>query len=287
VRHETKRGGRDSGFALVVAVASLAVMALLALTIIEASRGSTRSARAELDRAQLSAAADAGVVLAVQGLAQASAARRWQADGRLREVEFAGATLEIRIEAELGKVPLNKISDDQVQALLAEFGLQGAELDDARDAFLDWRDSDFDPRPRGRENDDYAQDSIKPRDGPLRSNGELAAIPAIGPQLAARMDPFVTVFAPESADFANDLASPLARRVMTERVFEDETLEGAAVRQGGLVPEDTGRFDDGVSGRPLRIIVRARGANGSAARRNVVIELTGNPARPYVVRSRD
>ncbi len=268
-------------------MASLAVLALLALTIIEATRGSTRSARAELDRAQLSAAADAGIVLAVQGLAQANPARRWQADGRLREIEFAAATLEIRIEAELGKVPLNKISDDQVQALLAEFGLQGAELDDARDAFLDWRDSDFDPRLRGRERDEYAQDNIMPRDGPLRSNGELAAIPAIGPQLAARMDPFVTVFAPDSADFAADLASPLARRVMTERVFETEIVNGVAVREGGLAPENTGRVDDGLTGRPLRIVVRARGVNGSAARRNVVIELTGNPARPYVVRSRD
>lgn len=262
-------------------------MALLALTIIEATRGSTRSARAELERAQLSAAADAGIVLAVQGLAQTNAARRWQADGQLREVEFAGATIEIRIEDELGKVPLNQISADQVQALLAEFGLQGAELEDARDAFLDWRDGDFNPRPRGRERDDYAQDSIKPRDGPLRSNGELAAIPAIGPQLAARMAPFVTVFAPDGATFAADRASPLAQRVMTEQVFEDETFEGVSVRQGGLAPEDTGRVDDGVTRRPLRIIVRARNANGSAARRNVVIELTGNLARPYAVRSRD
>ena len=59
-----------------VAVASLAVLALLALTMIEATRGSTRSAQAELDRARLTAAADAGVALAVQGLAQPSAARQ-------------------------------------------------------------------------------------------------------------------------------------------------------------------------------------------------------------------
>lgn len=226
-------------------------------------------------------------MLAVQGLAQTSTTRRWQPDGQLREIEFADAVLEVRIEDELAKVPLNKISDDQVRSLFAEFGLQGAELDEARDAFLDWRDSDFDRRPRGRERDDYAQDSIRPRDGPLRSNGELAAIPAIGPQLAARMAPFVTVFAPDGAVFAEDRASPLARRVMTEQVFEAETIDGVAVREGGLAPEDTGRVDDGITGRPLRIMVRARGVDGSAARRNVVIELTGNPLRPFVVRARD
>jgi general secretion pathway protein K len=270
----------------VVAVASLAVLALLALTMIEATRGSTRSARAELDRAQLSAAADAGIVLAVQGLAQSAGARRWRPDGRLRELEFAGATLEIRVEDELAKVPLNAINDDQAEALLAEFGLQGAELEEARDAFLDWRDGDDDPRLAGREASDYADLGVRPRNGPLRSNGELAAIPAIGPELAARMDPFVTVFAPVGAPFAEAAARPLARRVMREEVFED-TFAGATVIEGGLAAAETARRTDGVTGRPLRIMVRARNARGSAARRNVVIELTGNPALPYVIRARD
>jgi type II secretory pathway component PulK len=270
----------------VVAIASLAVLALLALTMIEATRGSTRSARAELDRAQLAAAADAGIALAAQGLAQASPARRWRPDARLREVEFAGATLEIRIEDELAKVPLNSINDEQAEALLAEFGLQGAELEEARDAFLDWRDSDDEPRLRGRERGDYGDVGVRPRDGPLRSNGELAAIPAIGPELAKRMDPFVTVFAPVGARFAEANASPLARRVMADRMFEDG-FAGVAVAEGGLLASEVARPDNGVSGRPLRIIVRARKPDGAAAQRNVVIELTGNPARPYVIRSRE
>lgn len=262
------------------------MLALLALTMIEATRGSTRSARAELDRARLSAAADAGIVLAVQGLAQTNPARQWQPDGRVRTVAFAGATLEIRIEDELAKVPLNLINEEQADALFAEFGLQGPELAAARDALLDWRDGDFDPRPRGRERDGYAEDAIKPRDGPLRSNGELAAIPAIGADLARRMDPFVTVFGTGIGGFAEERASPLARRVMTERVIE-ESVGGVAVREGGLAPEDSGRANDGIRGRPLRILVRALGPDGAAARRNVVVELTGNPAKPYVIRARD
>lgn len=269
-----------------VAVASLAVLALLALTIIEATRGSTRSARAELDRARLNAAADAGIALAVQGLAQGSAARRWRPDGRVREVEFAGATITIRIEEELAKVPINNLNDQQVEALLAEFGLQGAELEEGRDAFLDWRDGDDEPRLRGKEADDYAELGIRPRNGALRSNGELAAIPAIGPELAQRMDPYVTVFAPASGRFAQANAAPLVRRVMADRLFEDG-FAGVAVAQGGIGEDESGRVDDGVSGRPLRITARASNAAGSAARRSVVIELTGNPAKPYVVRARE
>lgn len=284
-------GGQEDGYALLVAIASLAVLALLALTMLETTRGATRSARAELDRAQLTAAADAGIVLAVQALAQTSPARRWRPDGRLREAEFGGALLEIRIEDELGKVPLNKINDAQLEALLAEFGLQGLELKDARDTFLDWRDGDDDPRLRGRERGDYDGERVRPRDGPLRSNGELAAIPGIGPELATRMDPFVTVFAPNSAEFSEEFASPLARRVMAteELPVDDERFGGAIVQEGGLSdallpnPQNV----EGNTGRPLRIMVRARNAAGSAARRNVVVELTGNPARPYVVRARD
>jgi general secretion pathway protein K len=270
----------------VVAVASLAVLALLALTIIAATRGSTRSARAELDRARLTAAADAGIALAVQGLAQPSAARRWQPDGQVRSLQFGGAQLDIRIEQELAKVPINNLNDAQVETLFAQFGLQGAELEEARDAFLDWRDGDDEARLRGAERDEYAARGIRPRNGALRSNMELAVIPAIGPALALRMDPYVTVFSPAEGRFAAAAASPLARRVMADRVFEDR-FEGAAVVQGGLEDDETARVDDGVTGRPLRVVVTARGGDGSAARRNVVIELTGNPARPYVVRARD
>ncbi|HSJ78666.1 MAG TPA: hypothetical protein VK913_08025 [Erythrobacter sp.] len=269
-----------------VAVASLAVLALLALTIIEATRGSTRSARAELDRAQLSAAADAGIALAVQGLAQTNAARRWQPDGRLREVDFAGTALAIRIEEELAKVPINNLNDEQAEALLSEFGLRGAELEEARDALLDWRDGDDEPRLRGKERADYADVGVQPRNGPLRSNSELAAIPAIGPELALRMDPYITIFAPVSGRFAVANATPLARRVMADRVFDDG-FAGVAVATGGLGADETGRDEDSLIGRPLRIIVRARNASGSAAQRNVVIEMTGNPARPYAVRSRE
>jgi general secretion pathway protein K len=267
-------------------VASLALLALLALTMIEATQGSTRAVRAELDRARLTAAADAGVELAVQGLAQSVSARRWRADGAVRSVTFEGATLDIRITDELSKVPLNQINADQVEALLAEFGLTGAELEAARDAFLDWRDSDDEPQGRGRERGDYAAEGVQPRDGPLRSNGELAAIPAIGPELARRMDPFVTVFVPNGAAFAEATAAPLARRVMDEQNVT-ETVGGVTVIEGGLEDTLAPRRDDGVIGRPLRIEVRASLPGGSAARRNLVIELTGNPARPYVVRARE
>ena len=270
-----------------VAVASLAVLALLALTMIEATRGSTRSARAELDRARLTAAADAGVALAVQGLAQASAGRRWRPDGRVREVAFDGARLQIRIEDERGKVSLNAINSRQAEALLAAFGLQGAELEEARDAFLDWRDQDELPRPRGRERTDYEAEGVRPRDGPLRSNGELAAIPAIGPELAARIDPFVTIYTPDRLPFDPTYASPLAKRVMAASEAFEDRVDDAAVVEGGLTQELSGRVDDGATGRPLRVIVIASTADGAAARRDVVIELTGNPARPYVVRGRN
>jgi hypothetical protein len=73
---------------------------------------------------------------------------------------------------------------------------------------------------------------------------------------------------------------------MADQVFEDR-LEGAAVAEGGLAGGEAGRIDDGITGRPVRVIVTARGEDRSAALRNVVIELTGNRARPYVVRARE
>ena len=75
----------------------------------------------------------------MQGLAQTSPAQRWRSDGRLREVEFAGATLEIRIEDELGKVPLNSINDEQAEA----FYKAVTALPEVISAFLVSGESDF------------------------------------------------------------------------------------------------------------------------------------------------
>jgi general secretion pathway protein K len=266
-----KPGRREQGYALIAAVVSIVVFALMALTILNATRGTVVMASAELDRARLSAAADAGIALAIQGLMEKDPAQRWKIDGRPRLVDFDENALTITVEA-----------------MFAAFGLQGIELEEAANSFMDWRDEDDDPRLRGAEFEAYAALKIRPRNGPLHSVGELAMIRSIGPTLATRMAPYVTVNFGTSGAFDPRYASAIAIRVSGQDEADASRSDfGARLRQGGVIDAASEPLSDSLVGRPLTIRVNAARGPAAQAHRAMIVELTGAELRPYVVRGRE
>jgi len=277
----------EEGSALIAAVLSIVIFALMALTIINATRGSTIMASAEIERGRLLAAADGGVALAVHGLQLKDPSRRWTIDGKIRRETFDGIALDIVVEDERGKIALNLINKDEVARMFGEFGLTGIEQETAIDGFMDWRDRDDDPRPRGAEFEAYRSNRIKPRNGDLRSLGELALIAGVGPDLAKRIAPFATVnFG--SGEFDPRFASPLAVRVATDALEDAEFSDLRSPIRGGAGSRARRlNQSDSLIGRPLTIRVEATRAPDSRAKRSVIVELTGSEQRPYVIRARD
>ena len=277
----------EQGYALIAAVVSIILFALMALAVINSMRGPTLMVAAEADRARLTAAADAGVSLAVQGLLIRDPVQRWKIDGRPRTEAFGDVTLDIRIEDERGKIALNLINEQQVERMFAAFGLQGIELEAARDSFMDWRDGDFDIRPRGAEFEAYSDRQIKPRNEELRTLGELALIEGVGPELAKRIIPYATVnFG--SGSFDPRYSTPIAIRVSADDDSDADLAElRGLLRPGQEIRTVGGEQTDSLIGRPLTIRVTARSGSEAQAQANVIVELTGSQIRPYVVRARD
>lgn len=281
-----QRRGED-GYALIAAVVSIVIFALMALTIINATRSSTLMATAEIERVRLLAAADAGVALAVHGLQLKDATRRWTIDGKARRETFDDIVLDISIEDERGKIALNLINEDEVSRMFGEFGLTGIEQETAIDSFMDWRDKDDEPRPRGAEFESYRSKRIKPRNGDLRSIGELALISGVGPDLARRIAPFATVNFGSGA-FDPRFASPIAIRVSTDTLEESKFFDrSASIESGTEIRAQRPNRSDSVVGRPLTIRVEAHRPPDSHAKRSVIVELTGSELRPYVIRGRE
>lgn len=280
---------REEGYALIAAILSIVIFALMALTIINVTRSSTLMASAEIDRAKLSAAADAGISIAVHGLMLNDPTQRWAIDGKVRREMFERTTLDIIVEDERGKIALNLINKTEVEAMFAEFGLQGLELEAAVDSFMDWRDEDDDPRPRGGEFEVYAPKQIKPRNGELRTLGELALIAGIGPELAQRMIPFTTVnFG--TGEFDPRYASELATRVSSINEISNGLFDSAdseAAKLGRSIEALRTRRTDSLVGRPLTIRVTAKQPPDKSAQRTAIIELTGSEVRPFVIRARE
>jgi type II secretory pathway component PulK len=276
----------EQGYALIAAVAAIAVFAGLALAIATATRISLAGGDGELARARADAAADAGVAIAVQGLVGGDEATLALIGGRQRRIDFAGAQLTIRVADERGKIALNHIEDDTVAQLLEQAGLSGDELAVARDSLLDWIDYDDLPRANGAETDYYAPLGIAPRNGALTSVDELARIRGFTPRLVNQLRPYVTVDN-DALPFDPSHAQPQALAVMSqaggnwaEVIERQREADGEQTAFAATQPA-------AIQGHPLTIAVDADVAGGTGsgghAHHEVIVEVTGNPAQPYII----
>lgn len=278
------RRDSESGYALVAAVASIAVFGLVATTTIETAHGIATAGGAEISRAHAIAAADAGTAMALQALLSHDAATRWPIDGRTVRRRFDQADLAIRVEDERGKIALNTLEDEDARRLFENLGVEGDRLDVVTDSFLDWTDDDDDARDHGAETAYYLPLGIRPSNTALTSIGETIHIRGFDAALVARLQRVATISYGSGGGFDPRHASPLAVRVMageTKGAIDEIGQEREAAGQTVALSID----DESLIGRPLTIVTEARLADGARAVRRIVVELTGSSRTPYFIRS--
>ncbi len=284
-RAGSARPDAEAGYALLAAIIAIAVLALMSLSLIDTGRGITLGVLAEAERARLAAAADAGLALAVTRLGDRNRALRWSIDGRPRYASFSGSDLQIIVEDERGKVPLNQLADEQARALFEELGATDRALDIQTDSLLDWRDDDDDTRSNGAEVDFYRPLRITPRNGELRSVEELMAVRGMTPAVLAGLRGKASAGRNQGVGFDERFAAPLALSVMSGGgpgspavIARERELAGQRVAID-LAEEES------LVGHPLTIRVTARRSGGGRLERAWLIELTGRQEQPYVVRA--
>ena len=213
----------ERGYAMVAAVAGIALMATMAMSVVALTTPQLGALQAEMDRARLAAAADAGINVALDGLTSKSITSRWTLEGEVHAFQFDGVALQVHIEDEHGKIMLNRIGADNMGWLLEAIGLQGADLEIARDSFADWTDQDDEPRENGAESEYYDPRGLKARNDIPQTIDELGDIRGFTPQLIDRFRRFATVDTGE-VPFDAHYASPLAIRVMTDGVADSPLI---------------------------------------------------------------
>lgn len=273
----------ERGYAMVAVVAGIAAMAAIAVTLTRYTAATLDTVEAETGHAQLSAATDAGIGMALDGLLRQGPEGGWSIDGSVHRERFGAATLAIRIDDERGKIPLNRLDDEQALHLAEVLGLSGEAAETARDSLLDWIDDDDDPHDHGAEQDWYTPRGITIRNGNLQSVEELGQIRGFTPAMAARLADVATVDGGK-APFDPRTASPLAIRVMSEDV-EDSVDELVRQRELGGQRQAIAFSDpDALKGRALTIHVTANGPDHAAASRTALVVLTGAARMPYEIR---
>lgn len=276
-------GPRERGYAMLAVVAGIGVMAAVAAGAAAFTATRLDTLEAETTRARLTAAADAGVEIALANLTRPGLASRWAIDGRTYNESWGGVPVAIRIEDEAGKIMINRIDGENIGWLMSALGLPQAQVETLRDSFDDWIDQDDEPRANGAETDSYLPRGYAARNGPPQSVEELGDIRGFTPALVERIARVATVEV-NGTSFDKRYADPLAIQVMNDgdRNSPDviERQREIAGQRPALAINDPADW----SGRVVTIIAVARGAGSAQAQRRVVVEITGKPRQPYVLR---
>lgn len=106
------------GFALLLVIWILALLAVVAAGVAANSQSESQLAHNRLERVEARSIADAGVALAVAGLMVPDITQRWHADGGARTIPYGGGTVTVTVQDEGGKIDLNQAPPELIGSLL-------------------------------------------------------------------------------------------------------------------------------------------------------------------------
>jgi general secretion pathway protein K len=199
----SRRGGQD-GFALLIVLWTMVLLALLGTELLSSSRSETQLAGNLRSAAVLQAATDGAVQQAIFHLLQPSP-QRWIADDRAYVIRLGRATVTVRLQDENGKIDLNTAPEPLLAALLRQVGVDPATAASLAAAIADWRSGGFAPRQLGAKAPAYAAAGrpYGPPGADFRTVGELGSVLGMTPALMARLRPHVTVYSDDGPNGAS------------------------------------------------------------------------------------
>jgi general secretion pathway protein K len=251
---------RQRGFALLIVLWTLALLALLGTHLLAAGRQDAQLARNLLDAAVLEAAANGAVQQAVFGVLD-SYSRHWKPENSVGTVQFGRAVVAVRVEDEADKVNPNIAAPKLLQALLLQVGADSATAAAVAASIVEWR---MTGGTAARPNATVARYAAAGRDyapsgAPFASPDELGGVLGMTPDLLARLRPHLTVF--------TDVEPTLATQ---------DTVVALALAAAGQRAVDS---DEGGSGL-MSVTADARGPGQARLTLHVIVRVNGRPEGP-------
>ena len=202
--------------ALVSVLWGVALLSVIATSLLAAGNVSYRLARNGVELSQNDAIADAGINRAILALLDPRPDKRWRVDGATQSFAFNGIPMSLAIQDELGRIDLNYADGSLLAALFRSAGLEAGPASSLVDKVLDWRDPNPSHRLNGAKQNDYreAGSLYQPRNGPFQSVDELKLVMGVTLELFKRVEPALTVYS--GRQFFDPQACPF-REVGSER----------------------------------------------------------------------
>lgn len=260
---------RERGFALLIVLWTLGLLALIGTQVTSAGHTEAKLAGNLRGSAIAEAAAGAAIDEAALHLIDASA-RHWIADGRPYPVRLPQATVLVQVRNEQRKIPLNTVPTVLMAALLRHLGVDPRLAVVLAAQIGDWRSPANFPLRLGAKAPQYraAGREWGPPNRPFRSISELRLLLGMTPQLYALLAPHVSAYTQSSPSVQN--ADPIVAAAIME------------VAAGGLQPLS---FDEAPV---FDITASATSADGARFARRAIIRINlpdeaAPTLRPYDV----
>ena len=190
------RPGSQRGIALVVVLWLLVLLTVIAASHARAIRTETRLAANQVDAVKARSLAETGAHHAIMELLVKEDTLRWPADGSVNRLRYLDGNVAITIRDARGLVDINKITANQLDAVLAGAGVEADQRQALVDATLDWRDKDNLKHVNGAEDDDYRRAGMKwaARDGAFSSIEEFRYVMGMTNPLFEQLAPYLTIY---------------------------------------------------------------------------------------------
>ncbi len=259
--------GGERGFALLIVMLTLGLLAFLVSQMVAAARTEAWIASNLRDEIAREARADGAIHAAAFHLLDRSGAH-WTADGKVHELAVPGGTVAVVVTDEANKVNLNTASTDLLRAAFIGAGADAETAAALAGAIADWRGAGG-PTPAAAKLQLYRASGLgyAPPEKPFRSLDELALVLGMTPDLMEQIRPHLTIYSTYGPG----------------RASTDPVALGAVMllrKQGGILP-----FESDASGQQVvQVIATAAGGPGTPFTRRAILRLDpGAKDRPCAI----
>ncbi len=186
---------RERGFALLIVLWTLVLIAFLVLHLTASGRTEIRIADNLVDNAVAAAAADGAITEAIFNLANPRPDQRWRLDGAAHPLTIGDSRVTVRLADEAERINPNLASPVLIEALLRAVGSDPATAQRLTAAIADWVGSAATAQPQSALFAQYRAAGLDygPPGSPLESLDELGKVLGMTPALLAKLRPHLTL----------------------------------------------------------------------------------------------
>ncbi len=194
---------REGGFALLIVLWTMVLLALLVAQFTAAGRSEVRVVMNLRANAVAQAAADGALHEAILRLLQGA----WTPGKLLREVRSGGTTVEVRVSDQARLINPNAASTKVLEALFGLVGVETGKAATLASAVVDWRSKGPGSLSGGLKVTQYqaARLSYSTPNQPFDSLNELGLVAGMTPALLAQIRPFLSIYQEGDAPVLFDL----------------------------------------------------------------------------------